>query len=164
MLLTSLFVKGQADTSGKAPQKPPAYFLDSVKLMTLPCFDPEKIASIDVLNENDPGSDTHGKIVIKTKNPSDFKFLTIADVKAIYKAGNAGPGIIMLDNELIKDISSFRIDSSYILSVQITRGSEISYLKDTNPGLYILKIITRTKENLDRKNQIWIRGRDVSAR
>ena len=164
LLFSAAFVNGQVPAPGAAQQKMPMYYLDSVKIARLPIFDAAKVDSINIVSEDEPGSNTHGKIFIKTKSPRDFKFLTMADVKAIYKAGDSGPAIYMLDNDLLNDTATFRIDSSYILSVQITRASEISYLKDTSPGLFILKIITRTKENLARQNQIRIRGTELSSR
>ena len=135
---------------------PPIYFIDSIRVHSLGILDPNKIESINVI-KNDPAAPT-GKIYIKTKDPGSLHFLTAGEVIRKYNFPADGITIFFLDNEIIKDTSAFRIDSSYILNVEIIKASEIQYLPRNIPGLRILKIITATKENMEKQNIIRIRG------
>jgi hypothetical protein len=157
---------GQQQKTKPISQWQPIYFIDSVKI-DLPqlFFDPNKIADINVVsNYYDSAKQIHGKMFITSKDPKDFNFLSVADITNAYKKGTKTPTIFMLDNEFLKDIAAFKIDSSYILKVEVLRASEIEYLKNTLPNLTIVKIITRTKENLDRQNQIRIQGTETTLR
>ena len=89
--------------------------------------------------------------------------MSITDILNKYQQGLQKPTIFMLDNEFLKDTASFKIDSSYVLKVEITTASEINYLKNTVPDLTILKIITRTKENLNKYDRIRIRGTESTV-
>jgi hypothetical protein len=139
-------------------QKEPMLFLDSVRITKDQMyFDPNKIETINVVKTHDTTSKTNGKIFITSKKPHDFNFLTLAQVKNTFAKNISSPTIFMLDNEFIKDTTTFKIDFSYILKVEITKAADIAYLKNALPDFAILKIITRTKENLEKQNQIHIR-------
>ena len=56
----------------------------------------------------------------------------------------------MLDNEIIKDTTTFKIDSSYIKNVQVIQASEIEYLPNNIPSPAILKVFTAKMENNDK--------------
>lgn len=143
----------------------PVYFLDSVRVDIQQLhFDPEKIANINVIsNYYDSTEHVHGEIFMTSKDKNAYNFLTIPDIARISNNNSKGPTLYMLDNEFLKDISSFKIDSSYILTIQITKGSEIEYLKNTFPDLTVFKILTRTKENLKNENKIIIRGTEQTT-
>jgi len=137
----------------------PLYYLDSVNVEFSELhFDPEKIESMNVVKSYiDSTAQNYGKIFITSKDPKDYNFLTISDITTTYKKDTLSPTIFMLDNEFLKDITKFKIDSNYILKIELLRGGEFDYLKKNIPNLTILKIITRTKENLAKQNQIYIR-------
>jgi hypothetical protein len=148
-----------------APAKPitewePMVYLDSVNVeLSHLYFDVKKIGNIQVVSDYyDSARQIHGKIFIQSKDPTDFHFLPIGSITGLYKKDAQTPAIFMLDNEFLKDTSSYKIDSSYILNVELTSTNEMNYLKNAMPGLTIVKIITKTKENLDKQNQIRIRG------
>src|SRR5688500_15547949 len=104
----------------------PLVYLDSILLTGNSVFDPNKIASLNVVkNYYDSTKLIHGKIFITSNDPKSFNFLTISDITTTYKSATKTPTIFMLDNEFLKDITTFTIDSSYILKVEITRASEI---------------------------------------
>ena len=138
---------------------PTVVYLDSVKIeLAQTHFDPAKIKSMNVVNDYiDSTRQIHGKIFIASKNPKDYIFLTITDILKIYRKDTLSQTIFMLDNNFLKDISKFKIDSSYIFSVDYLRGNEFEYLKNTLPNLTFLRIRTRTKENLEKQNKIMIR-------
>jgi hypothetical protein len=140
------------------PEKRPAYFLDSKRLPGLPIMGPDKIENIYISNKVDSIPNTSGAMFIITKNPSENKFLTAHDIARNNSINPKGHVIYMVDNEFIKDISTFVIDSSYILKTIVTKGAEFENLKKRLPDLTILHILTRTKENIDKVNTIRIRG------
>ena len=145
-------------TFSQTDKKEPAFYLDSVRI-PMGTFSPTKIENINVVRDNDPTT-PNGKVYIKSKNPKDFKFISAQD---ILKANNISIGtisIFILDNEIIKDTSTFKIDSSYILNVEVIKASEIEYLPHNIPNLAILKIFTATKENIDKQNVLRIRSKN----
>jgi len=157
-LSVSLVTYGQQKTKPAAEWQP-IYFLDStiVELSQLH-FDPDKLAEIKVDgNYYDSAKQIHGKVFITSKQPNSYNFLTIHDIAKTYYNGNYSPIIFILDNDLLKDTLNFKIDSSYVLKIELIKATEIDYLKNTFPNLIILKIVTRTKENIDKQNQIRIR-------
>ncbi len=160
ILFLSLVSFGQQNSNPKPFKEwQPLYYLDSVNVEFSELhFDPGKIESMNVVKSYmDSTGQNYGKIFITSKNPKDYNFLTISDIKTTYKEDSLSPTIFMLDNEFLKDITKFKIDSNYILKIELLRGSEFDYLKKNIPNLTILKIITRTKENLAKQNQIYIR-------
>jgi hypothetical protein len=137
----------------------PLYYLDSVIVeFTDLHFDLEKIESINVVKSYvDSTRQNYGKIFITSKDPKGYNFLSISEITIKYKKDTLSPTIFMLDNEFLKDITKFKIDSSYILKVMLLRGSEFDYLKDNFPNLTILNIITKSKDNIEKQKKIIIR-------
>jgi hypothetical protein len=115
---------GQQKGGHKVP--PPVYFVDSVRYTALPVFDPQKIQSIDIVKGQDTASHTSGRVYIKTKNPKDLHFLSLAQV-AQQQAPGGGPYLFMIDNEFIKDTTGCKIDSAYILRCLKIPSKEVQY-------------------------------------
>ncbi|HSZ34869.1 MAG TPA: hypothetical protein VK772_16245 [Puia sp.] len=136
----------------------PQYYIDSVRVQRLEIFDPEKIESINVVKNTDSAS-PNGKVYIKIKETERLDLLTVGDIKRINHIPSGSTALFMLDNEIIKDTTNFRIDSLYILKVETVKASEIVYLPGNISNFEILKIITATKSNIERENRVLIRGR-----
>jgi hypothetical protein len=137
----------------------PEIYLDSVRYGYFPNFDPNQIDSISISKETKEAP--RGKIFIKSKHPQSLNLLTIQDINARYRKNALAPTIYMLNNEILKEVSTFRIDSAFILKVEILKGSETDYLNVQFPDLTILNIITGTKDNIDKQNAIRIRGTET---
>lgn len=140
----------------------PVFFLDSVPINGLGTFDNNKIEDFKVVSGD--AAFPNDRIYIKSKNPNDFKFLTASDILKVYHIPQGTSAIFMLDNEFISDTTAFKIDSSYILSVEVVKASEIEYLPNYIPSLEILKVFTATKENMDKQKIIRIRRKTLAAR
>jgi hypothetical protein len=140
----------------------PVFFLDSVRVNGLGTFDNNKIEDINVVSGD--SAFPSGRIYIKSKNPGDFNFLSAKDILKAYKISQKTSAIFMLDNEIIKDTTTFKIDSSFILNVEIINASEIEYLPNNISSLAILKVFTATKENIDKQKIIRIRRNTEAAR
>lgn len=135
----------------------PEFFLDSVAINAKKLiFDPNKIGHLDVVKGYNGVTRSNGRVYITSKNPHDYHFLTLKNIQQTHAASATSPIVFMLNNEFITDTLGFTIDSSYVLSVDVIKGFE--YLKNEVPSLTIVRIKTRTKENLDKANQIMIRG------
>lgn len=154
-ILLFVALKSQAQIY-KSENFQPAFYLDSVKYEVFPRFDISQIDSISISKENKKAP--NGRIYIKSKDPKNLHLLSVSDINARYTKNALAPTIYMLDNEILKEVSTFRIDSAFILKVEILKGSETDYLNVQFPDLTILKIITRTKENIAKQNEIRIRG------
>lgn len=137
----------------------PEIYLDSIKYGAFPNFDIHQIETIFVSKENKKVPE--GQIFIKSKNPKNLHLLSILDINVRYNKNALAPTIYMLDHVILKEISTFRIDSAYILKVEILKGSETDYLNAQFPDLTILNIITRTAENIAKENRILIRGTET---
>ncbi len=158
LLFSAIFSYGQ--TKQGHSSTPPTYFLDSVRQVKLPQFDPDKISSVDVVKEYDEVAKTSGRIYIKTKDPKSFNFLSLEQI-AKQNAVNAAPCLYMINSELVKDISNVKIDSSYILKCEVVNSKELKYFQG-GPSFIILNIKTKTKENLEKENKIYIRGSETA--
>ena len=153
----------------------PLYFLDSAKIeLSQWHFDLNKLSSVNVVkNYYDSAKLRRGAIFMTSKDPKSYnflpiagiinKFLSITDILNKYKQGLQKPTIFMLNNEFLKDTAAFKIDLSYVLKVEIATASEFEYLKNTIPDLTIIRIITRTTENLNKYDRIRVRGTQPTA-
>src|SRR5665213_738399 len=139
---------------------PPLFYLDSVNVeMSKLLFDANKLSAIKVTNNYyDSSMQIHGKVYMTSKDPKSYNFLTISQILRSYKKGIQTPTIFMLDNEILKDTSNFKIDSSYIVKVLLVQNAGIKYPKSTMGDSTILKIITRTNKYPEKQKQIRIRG------
>ena len=136
----------------------PQYYIDSIRVSSLGIFDPDKIESISVVKEKDPSA-PNGKVYIKIKKTDVLNLLTVGDIIRINKIPSGSISLFLLDNEVIKDTTNFRIDSYYILKVETIKASEIKYLPKNISKFEILKIFTATKANINEENKIYLRGK-----
>ncbi len=136
------------------------YFLDSVRIgKNQMYFAPDKIANINVVKEKDTLNQGVGIIYIKSKNPKDFNFLTLESIEKTYTKKVSSSTLFMINNVILKnELSTYKIDSAYILNVEVLKATEIEYLKDRMPLLTIINIKLKTKENIDKANEIRLRG------
>ena len=148
------FAYGQSKHDRKS-----AYFLDGVNFGTFaPLFNPEMIQSIEISKEfADQANNVYGAIYIKTKTSNKLNFLGTNDINKAYKIATNDPIIYMINKDFIKEAEHFKIDSSYIYKVEVIKGSEFDYLKNSIPNLSIVKIYTNTKENWP-SSELRIRG------
>ncbi len=142
----------------------PLCYLDSslIEIENL-YFDPNKIADVYMPKNTLDTLRPQGRIFIKSKEPKSFNFLTIADIQKKYFTNTSNSTtVFMLDNDFLKSIENFRVDSSYILKVEIINSKELAHLNNLNADFTILRIFTRTKENIEKQNRIRIRGQELT--
>ncbi|MET4083041.1 hypothetical protein ABIB40_003008 [Pedobacter sp. UYP30] len=130
----------------------PSYFLNGVLLdLKNPVFSSEQIASIDIKNET-----PSGEIYITTKNDRQITFLTPLEIKNKYAKRASSAAIYFVDGQVI-DESTTKIEEGYILSVNVTLPGDLK-LKGANQNLSLIQISTRSKENLEKFNEVRIKG------
>ena len=65
----------------------------------------------------------------------------------------------MINGEFIKeDLKALVLDRNYILKVEVTNSNYFYNLRESDIKFDIINIILKTKENLDAKNNIILRG------
>ncbi|GAB2825099.1 hypothetical protein GCM10027043_28110 [Ferruginibacter profundus] len=136
--------------TNKKNKSEPVYFLDSIRLDKITLFNPDKIESVNEINDGDttaPG----GKIYMKSKNPNDYKFLSIQDIAQLNNIEKNAPVILILDDHIVNDNSSIMIDSSYIVKMWRVQIEENSFVRSNLPDQKIIKIIT--PEYIDPKHK-----------
>jgi len=134
----------------------PYVTINAVQYQSIPYLDPNKIDSLWITKPEK--SAPYGTIHIRTKDTTKMCLLGISYFDALYRKNKLAPIIYMLDHEILKDASTFRIDSSFILKVEVIKGEDTDYLRTQFPDLIILNIITNTKANTDKQNTVRIRG------
>jgi hypothetical protein len=141
------------------------YYLDNVKIgKNQLFFDANKIASVQVMKENDTTKDVQGSIFIGSKDPHDFNFLSMAEIEKRFTNASPSATVFMINNEVLKDaIDSYKIDSSYILNVNVLEAKDIPNLKADFAGLTMVMINLKTSVDMSKTNQIRLRGTNVST-
>ncbi|WP_152541996.1 hypothetical protein [Pedobacter sp. V48] len=138
----------------------PKYFLDSVLIGScLPLFSQEEIKNIHVSTDS-----KIGEVYVMTKNPGVFRFMTLEEIKNKYVKSPSPATLYMIDNDLVKgNIANLKIDENYILNINILSESDFGSLKGAVKDIDIIKITTKSKENLERADQVYIRGTEFQA-
>lgn len=121
-------------------------------------FDPGITDSLSVIGKpvKIDGIEYVRQIHVKTKEGTELKLVSLADLKSKYIKSGSGPVLFMVDGELIKDdYDKYKIDESYIARIFI------DHMKSTkeNIDLGIIKILTKSKRN---NRDIIIRGTEVA--
>lgn len=131
----------------------PVWYIDSIPMgQSKPIFNIDDIENISVKKDGKTGM-----IYIATKKPEQHNFMTLEAIKAKYIKTALPVAIYMVDNEIIKDISYYKIDEKYILNIKILASGDLPYLKEEKK-FTIINIITRSKENIKKASVIYIRG------
>ena len=143
----------------------PAIFFDSVLVATntIEYIDSNDIESINIIKKNTTidGVLYYGQMYITSKNQKKYDFLTLEQIKSEFTKIKSKNVIYMINGTLIKtNIETLKLDRNYILSVEVT-NSDAFYNLRKNIQFDIFNILGKTKENLDNKNKILLRGHEA---
>jgi hypothetical protein len=143
----------------------PAIFFDSVLVATntIEYIDSNDIESINVIKKNTTidGVLYYGQMYITSKNQKKYNFLTLEQIKSEFTKIKSKNVIYMINGTLIKtNIETLKLDPNYILSVEVT-NSDAFYNLRKKIQFDIINILGKTKENLDTKNKILLRGHEA---
>ena len=120
-------------------------------------INPESIEKIKVDKNPDYKNDVNspGKIFITMKKTWEPELISLNELKTKYTKTSNAPTLFMLNDKTIKaDYNEYLVDEHYILKI------EVENIKNTGEelDLNIIRLITRTKENLEKANTIYLRG------
>ena len=124
-------------------------------------IDPNDIESINVIKKNTTinGVLYYGQIYVTSKNPKKYDFISLDQVRSEFTKIKSNDVIYMINGTLIKNnIENLKLDRNYILSVEVTNSDAFYNLRKSNIQFDIINILGKTKENLDNKNKILLRG------
>ncbi|MFV8345470.1 hypothetical protein [Flavobacterium sp. ZB4P13] len=160
LFVTTLFF-GQ---NNKAEE--PAMFIDSklVSTNSMEYIDPNEIESVNVIKKDTTinGAVYHGQIYITSKNPKKYDFISLEQIKSEFTKIKSNDVIYMVNGALIKNnIETFKVDRNYILEVEVTNSETFYNLRKSDIKFDIINILGKTKENLENKNKILIRGHEA---
>ncbi len=138
--------------------KQPAYFVNGYFFPSssgiLSRLNPKHIKTTNIEHRDTTinGVEYYGKIFItleqKIKKPN---FIHLTDLHTIYSEIKNTPTIYTVDDKLVKDIDNRLIDKNYILDIEICK------IESKTINTQVVNIITRTEENIKKRNEIRIR-------
>ncbi|MFV8355689.1 hypothetical protein ACNQGB_05850 [Flavobacterium sp. XS1P32] len=144
----------------------PAVFIDSnlIARNAIEYINPNEIESVNVIKKDTIINAVlfHGQLYITSKNPKKYDFLTLEKIKTEFTKIKSNDVIYMVNGAFIKDnIDTFKLDRNYILKVEVTNSEEFYNIRESTAKFDIINILGKTKENLDDKNKILLRGHEA---
>jgi len=161
----------QINTQGINPDKPvtviysdsgknaklAAYFINGRLSSQISTLTPNNIEKITVIKK---GLDTFGvkyfgRVYITTKASYNLKLLSLNKLKAKYTNTKIGSSIFFIDNELVKnDYDNSFVDENNILEIKVEKLKSQKECLNLN----VIKILTRSEENIEKSKRIYIKG------
>lgn len=142
----------------KSINKEPAYFVNGIlidKEIGIKTLNPNNIDSIEVEKEKFElnGKEYYGKIYVKMK--SDYNPITLKKLTEKYLKLNGNPIIYQIDEKVVENSSNeIFIDENFILKIVVEK---INTSKN-NTEINLIRLITKTPENIKKANEIRIKG------
>jgi len=142
---------------------PPAFYLNGTFIGgSLPGINPNTIESIDVLKGTDTvnGIQYNGKVLIRTKVGYTPNLITLNELKFKYTNPSDKSVVFMIDGTIINaDYDKYLVDEHNVLQIIV---DDINNPKE-KIQLELVKVLTKTEENIKRSKEIRIRGSEVSS-
>ena len=150
-------------TNKESPTRKPAYFLNGkfVNETLLVTLNPMQIESINVVKDSIQFDYIryYGQIIIKTKSSYTLKLISLAELKDKYTNLKSKPVVFMIDGSIINaDYDKYMVDESYLLTIIVDK---IENTKE-NIDLGLIKLLTKSDENIKKSKEIRIRGTEVT--
>ena len=129
-------------------------------LASLTTINPEHIENIKIEKEkfNFKNKEYDSKIIVKTKAKFNPIFININELISKYThLKKEDKFIYSIDGEIANSNEKYiLVDEKYIMQIKVVK------LDNVEENLYLIKILTRRKENLNKANEIMIRGNELS--
>ena len=141
----------------------PAKFLDSILVTstTMEYIDPNEIESVNIIKKDTTinGVRYPSQIYITSKVTKKYNFISLKQIKSEFTKIKSNDVIYMVNGASIKDnIKTFKFDRNYILKVEVTNSEAFYNFRKSDTKFDIINILGKTKENLENKNKILIKG------
>jgi len=142
----------------------PVYYINGqlVNPTALTTLDPQIIESIDVVKKpiRIESKQYAGQIFIKTKANYHPKLISLNDLKLKYINADKIPTIFMIDNKVINENDDkYLVDENYILQIIVEKVEK----KAEKLKFNLVKLLTRTEENIKESKKIYLRGTEEVA-
>ena len=143
--------------------KPVGIFVNGIFIgdeSVLNAINSEKIESLNIEKENfeKNGKEYYGKILIEMKSDYNPIFISLKKLTSKYLTLNTSPIIFQIDENIInEDYNEYLVDENFILKIILNKIKTTE--KETEINL--IKLITKTPENIKKANQIIIRGTEI---
>jgi hypothetical protein len=140
----------------------PAYYLNGqfVNETILKSLNMKGIESIRVEKEDvvEDSQKYYGKIFITTKESYKLSLISLNKLKSKYTNLKKVHALFMIDNEIINDdYDKYQVDERYILKITIEKVDRA----EGKLKLYVIRIFTRSEENIMRTKTLRIRGEQL---
>lgn len=97
----------------------------------------------------------YGKISIKTKAGYEPQFISLNNIKLQHTLIRNEPVLFMIDDEFVKeDYDQYLVDLKYILKIIIDKID----LPDNKHPVNVIRLLTRSEENIRKSKEIHLRG------
>lgn len=137
----------------------PIYYINGklISHIILKTINPQFIDKINVVKRDTviDGKNYYGEIHIQLKKDYKPQFISLADLKLRYTRQANASSIFMIDDEIISgDYRKYIVDENYILKIIVERID----VNEENLQVNVIRLLTKTEENIKKSKQIWIRG------
>jgi hypothetical protein len=137
-------------------------FSDWISIITI---SPEAIKDVKVTTRDTTihGIDYSDQIHLQTHDSIPIDLMTLSEIKRKYTKCTTGKCIYILNNrlrnneEIIITNPELKIDKNYIFRIKIEKLSFDSRKPKKTEQIDVIRILFRTKENIEEANKIWIR-------
>jgi len=135
--------------------KPVAYFVNGNFRGGKLLYNPNSIKSVrtekETLEKN--GKTYFGKILIITKQDYHPDFVSLKELLSELVLDQSQTLIQIDENVINRDYNDYFVDKIFILKIEIS--------KSKTTGINLVKIISKTKKNIKKANEILIRGNQI---
>ena len=137
----------------------PAFYINGKHIngTILTTLNPMHIESINIVKQDieTEGTKYNRQIYIQLKPDYQPKIVSLSDIKSKYTSLVKDSSIIMIDQELISgDYCQYMVDEKYILKIVVQRIVN----KEENQNINVIRLLTRTEENIKKSQEIILRG------
>lgn len=136
----------------------PAWFVDGKEVgeSAMKTLDSEQIALIDVRKKEViiENISYDGKVSITLKEGYHPRFISLNELKSKYTKIKDSPVLFMLENDIIRgDYDKNLVDECFLLQIIVEKVE----VKSGNMDFYLVRLITRSPENIKKSKEIRIR-------
>jgi len=145
-------------------ERNPVYYINEqlVNSTALTTLDPKIIESINVVKKpvKIEGKQFAGQIFIKTKANYHPKLISLNNLKLKYANLGKISTLFMIDNKVIdENYDKYFVDENYILQIIVEKVEN----KAEKLKFNLVKLLTRTEENIKESKKIYLRGTEEVA-
>jgi hypothetical protein len=144
----------------------PAYFINGQFIMNpslSSTINPQNIDNINVVKRDTLINNVlyRGQLYIITKEGYSPRFITLTELKNKYTTLIGKPVIFMLDGNFITtDYETYMVDETNLLTIIIDNLQSVNEKMDIG----LIKLLSKTEENIKARKQIMIRGADLTMK